>query len=245
MATLDAEKGQKLRPENEPVDPGNVVALGDVGKQTMTVRNDFSEPAIAPPDAGAPSLTLYTMTHEADRPSPPHPNCYFVPGTRLIAGEYPFTADPATARAKLCGCLDAGVTTFIDLTEPHELAPYEAALHDEARARGAGLKYVRLPIPDMRTPTPARMREVLDAIDHALGDGGTVYLHCWGGIGRTGAVVGCYLVRHGATGEEVLRQVAALYAMMSPGKLRRHPKSPQTPQQRAFVREWAEEQATR
>jgi len=24
-----------------------------------------------------------------------------------------------------------------------------------------------------------------------------VYLHCWGGRGRTGTVVGCYLVRHG------------------------------------------------
>jgi protein-tyrosine phosphatase len=38
---------------------------------------------------------------------------------------------------------------------------------------------------------------VLDAIDGALAAGGTVYVHCWGGRGRTGVIVGCWLVRHG------------------------------------------------
>ena len=31
-----------------------------------------------------------------------------------------------------------------------------------------------------------------------------MYLHCWGGVGRTGTVVGCWLVRHGRTGDEAL-----------------------------------------
>jgi hypothetical protein len=172
----------------------------------------------------------------------PHPNCYVVPDARLIAGEYPFTPDPDTARAKLCRCIEAGVTTFLDLTETHELDPYEAALREESRARGLACEYVRLPIPDLGVPTAERMREVLDAVDHALNSGRAVYLHCWGGIGRTGTVVGCYLVRRDATGDDALRQVADLFATMSSEKLRRHPEgSPQTDRQRAFVRMWTEE----
>lgn len=34
----------------------------------------------------------------------------------------------------------------------------------------------------------------------ALAAGQTVYVHCYGGIGRTGTVVGCWLVRHGLSG---------------------------------------------
>ena len=45
------------------------------------------------------------------------------------------------------------------------------------------------------------MAGLLDAIDTAMRDGKTVYLHCWGGVGRTGNVVGCSLVRHGHTGD--------------------------------------------
>jgi len=37
-----------------------------------------------------------------------------------------------------------------------------------------------------------------------------VYVHCLGGIGRTGTVVGCYLVRHGLPGEEALEHLQNL-----------------------------------
>ena len=42
---------------------------------------------------------------------------------------------------------------------------------------------------------------ILGAIDVALAQGRTADVHCWGWIGRTGAVVGCWLVRHGLTGD--------------------------------------------
>ena len=41
------------------------------------------------------------------------------------------------------------------------------------------------------------LKHILDEIDGAILNGKTVYVHCLGGIGRTGTVVGCYLVRHG------------------------------------------------
>ena len=56
-------------------------------------------------------------------------------------------------------------------------------------------------IVDMDVPRSQQQTAgILDAIDKALEDGKNVYVHCWGGIGRTGTVVGCWLVRHGMTG---------------------------------------------
>jgi len=39
-------------------------------------------------------------------------------------------------------------------------------------------------------PSAALMRATLDAIYDAIDAGETLYLHCWGGVGRTGTVVG-------------------------------------------------------
>ncbi|GIT00631.1 MAG: hypothetical protein CM1200mP26_23430 [Acidimicrobiales bacterium] len=64
------------------------------------------------------------------------------------------------------------------------------------------------PIPDMGLPSggPDEMARILDNLDGALTAGGKAYVHCWGGLGRTGTVVGCWLARHGyGTGYDALR----------------------------------------
>ena len=143
------------------------------------------------------------------------------------------------ALEKLGKFLDAGVTCFVDLTEEHELEPYAGILEDEATRRGLRVRYQRLPIPDMGTPSVDRMRHILEVIDEAGQSGETLYLHCWGGVGRTGTVVGCCLIRHGSSAEAALQTVGELFGTMSPEKLWRHPEgSPQRSGQRAFVREW-------
>ena len=112
-------------------------------------------------------------------------------------------------------------------------------LHELAAERGIAAEYRRLTIPDMGVPPRARMTEILDAIDAACAAGHTVYVHCWGGVGRTGTVVGCHLVRRGRSGEDALSHVSSLFATMSSAKRRRHREgSPQTDEQREFVREW-------
>ncbi len=171
----------------------------------------------------------------------PHPNTYHVPGSGVIAGEYPFTPDDRTALPKLRRFVEAGITHFIDLTEANELRPYEVDLNSLAAELGRSVEYRRLGVRDMNVPPVRRMAEVLDALESAEAGGGLAYVHCWGGVGRTGTVVGCYLVRQGYEPAAALARVASLFATMTRDKVRRHPEgSPQTQAQREFVRRWAD-----
>lgn len=186
----------------------------------------------------------HASTPRSPEPARPIDNSYVVPGTRLVAGEYPGSkpdTPAAEADEKLAGFLDAGVTAFVDLTDPADgLAPYEPALRALAEHRGVRVAYDCATIRDMDVCDVAHMRRVLDLIDARLAEGHAVYVHCWGGVGRTGMVVGCWLVRHGRTGPAALAEVARLFGTMSPAKVRRHRSwgSPQTPAQRAMVEGW-------
>ncbi len=99
------------------------------------------------------------------------------------------------------------------------------------------VEYHRFPIGDFGLPSPAQMKAILDQIDESLGAGHKLYLHCWGGIGRTGTTVGCYLVRRGLGGNEALRQLAEWWREVP--KSRIHPDSPETREQAGFVQDWA------
>eukprot|EP00957_Ditylum_brightwellii_P026272 1987188-Ditylum_brightwellii.AAC.1 len=81
------------------------------------------------------------------------------------------------------------------------------------------------------------MSRILDTIDEAIWERNhTVYVHCRGGIGRTGTAVGCFLVRRGNTGEEALEEVNRLF--QNSGRSRESWSSPETTEQIDFVRNW-------
>lgn len=166
----------------------------------------------------------------------PNDNTYWVSG-QLLAGEYPGHWDDAVARQRLQAYLDAGVTCFIDLTEEGELVAYRDLLPDRGPA-GQGILYRRMAIRDLGLPrSPEFMAAILDQIDQAVEQGHTVYVHCWGGVGRTGTVVGCHLVRRGMSGDQALAEIARHWRTVH--KRSRHPRSPETPEQAAYVRLWA------
>ena len=165
---------------------------------------------------------------------------YWAEPDHFLAGEYPGAKDEAVARKKVRALLEAGVTFFLDLTEEGEsgLLPYEGLLQEEAIAIGRGVEHRRTSIQDLSTPTVTRMRRILDTIDDALQRGHTVYVHCWGGIGRTGTVVGCYLIRQGLSGDASLKRIQEL--------LQNTPKrgraSPETLEQRRMILDWHREE---
>jgi protein-tyrosine phosphatase len=145
----------------------------------------------------------------------------------LIAGAYPGSADPEEAARRLCAFERHGVTVFVDLTHPADpLEPYERLLDGSSR--------VSHPIVDLGTPTIPHMARILDDIDAVIGEGGLAYVHCWGGIGRTGTVVGCWLMRHGRDAGDPITRLAELRRDVSDARVA----SPQTSAQRAMVRAW-------
>jgi predicted protein tyrosine phosphatase len=175
--------------------------------------------------------------------SRPHSNCYWVVPGRILAGEYPAAIssswyrtmlDSETTKRRLNAYLDAGITFFLDLTEKGELVPYLSHLQEEAHKRNLTIKYQRMEIQDGNIPTQAHMDAIQDTIDKALASNQALYIHCLGGIGRTGTVVGCYLVRRGMTGTGALEQLASWWKDVA--KSRVHPRSPQTQQQVEFVK---------
>ena len=160
---------------------------------------------------------------------------YEVVAGELFAGEYPATWEPELAVKRLEFVVDKGVATFIDLTTKHDrLEPYA----DFLPAMGADLKYRSFPVPDMGVPASKDvMASILTAIRSETDAGRACYVHCWGGIGRTGTVIGCFLRDQGMTADEALEKVQDLYASGMP-KVVHHPHSPQTRVQCDYVRAW-------
>lgn len=154
----------------------------------------------------------------------------------LLAGAYPAVNGESQARRRAPRFLTAGVTSYVDLTEPEEggLRPYFPIFQYAAAAAGQTLTHHRLSIPDMRTPDVETVHAILDVIDTALFRGETVYVHCYGGIGRTGTIIGCWLVRYGLSGAEALRRLAHWRRKIPSGRQT----SPETGEQQQRVLTW-------
>ncbi len=179
------------------------------------------------------------VTERAGTPQRPHDNCYWVRAGQLLAGEYPGTYPAKLASQRIQAHVAVGINCFIDLTHPNDaLEPYAHYLQAAALRMATNVSYHALPVFDMGVPNPEQMVVILDTIDHALAQGQLIYLHCWGGIGRTGTVVGCHLVRHGLTGDAALAQLAAWWQTVE--KSVRSPHSPETRAQVAMIRQWHE-----
>ena len=157
----------------------------------------------------------------------PFPETYWVEPGLLLAGPYPAPRWAHITNDKLQQLLQAGIQFFIDLTEKDETLPYAPKLGGKAR-------YQRFPISDFDIPSPQEMTTILNALDYAVRNAQRVYVHCLGGLGRTGTVIGCYLVRHGMDGAEALETIRKLRA----GTPFARSSSPETEAQQRMVLRW-------
>ena len=165
--------------------------------------------------------------------SPLASNCYWVSEGVLAGATFDSLTEPE-AILNLEELSRVGVSVIVSL------AAWDEFLFDPSRREWLQEELERrfthyvFPIGDRQVSTPELTSEILNTIDIELSRNRRVYLHCCGGRGRTGAIVGCWLARHGCgSGQEVLDATTALRrAALLDGS------SPGTEEQRSLVRNW-------
>ena len=124
-----------------------------------------------------------------------------------------------------------GVSHVVSLLEPGEAAELDLA-GEASECAAAGLTYLEHPVRDHGVPASPEAFLNLAAELHGLLIGGaSLVVHCHAGIGRSGLLACCVLVRHGLSPDAALE--AASRARGLP--------VPETPEQLAWFRSHAGE----
>jgi atypical dual specificity phosphatase len=137
-------------------------------------------------------------------------NDWIIPG-RLLASVMP---ESYGYIAELKGM---GITSVLNLTE--ETWP-------KIWIKESGMNYIHIPVVDFGIPTVEQARKAIGFIEENISKG-AVMVHCRAGLGRTGTIIGIYLVETGMDPMEAIDTVRG----HRPGSL-------EVEGQEEFVRSW-------
>jgi len=165
---------------------------------------------------------------------PPFPLAYWIVPGQLMAGCYPGHAQAEIADRQLGRLLDAGLRCFVDLMEepPRGAPPYGARLAALASARELCVERQHVPVEDHDVPSDAQLQSLEELLCARMAAAEPVYVHCWGGRGRTGVVAGLVLLRLGLV-------EGAPWALLDRLREACPSPSPETDEQRHFVPAYA------
>ena len=124
--------------------------------------------------------------------------CWVIPG-ELVAGAHPARDMPQTDALALLQ--RTGVRAVLTL--------YEQPI-DAGELAAAGLDGRHIPVADGAAPTLEQLHEGVEYIAEQAARGQGVYVHCWGGVGRTGTVAAAYLASTGMAADAAVDRIRAL-----------------------------------
>jgi hypothetical protein len=185
----------------------------------------------------------------------PHPESNKVlPG--MYAGAFPGVAEhKATNDKNLIDILNTGITTFVCLQQEYPVTnrnvfhfgnkvnPYFNDVlkflaveerHSKLTTDTVEASFVHFPIRDMSTTEDYKIIKLCKDLVRRYHRGEVLYIHCWGGHGRTGVVV-CIMLHlmYGLTGDEVLERCEFVHRIRKSGSF--GVSSPQTLEQKIQV----------
>ena len=163
----------------------------------------------------------------------------------LMVGAYPSSNDDELNDVILSDILSCGVTTFVCLQQEYDHTATEEAWRSGARlrpyiydamklsARPSDLEFLHVPIQDCGTTNDGVVLDLATDLCWRLIHGQVIYLHCWGGHGRSGTVAAVMLgLLYGVDKNEALDRTQMYHDLRTcPLNVR----SPQTPAQREQV----------
>ncbi len=154
---------------------------------------------------------------------------------RIFAGEHPlYRRHTVSPDERISQFLEFGITDFMDLTIPGEAPEYGAMLPADIH---------RHVFPIRNFEAPENMQALCDIFDklaqRLIGNpDGKLYIHCHGGVGRTGTIVAClYIYFEGQSHDEAIIRMRQQYSQSPRSEIM---DAPETLRQLKFICEFAD-----